>query len=390
MIDIDFGWRSVFHYGEELCGDKVETARVGGFIGVLADGMGSGVKANILSTMSAKILTTMLSQGSTVAETVETVISTLPVCSERGMNYCTFSVVRIDEDGAAKFVEFDNPTAWIIRNGQLMQLERVFRPVADKAIFESELQLVEGDWVVITSDGAVNAGTENQFSYRWTWQSVADWLCRNVEKCTSAVRLAYLLTDAVNNLYGGKPTDDVTAMVIRIPAENTVSLIYGPPADPADDERMVREFLDAKGTRIVCGGTTAKIVSRVTGEEVFSLPPEDGVENALPPLSFMDGVDLVTEGVLTMTAAWKLVEDYFTAGYSYADFEKLDAENGAAIIAKQLLEDCSLLRVFIGTARNEAYDKADIPLDLTAKIKCIEGICDALEKHGRRVERHYF
>ncbi len=389
MIDVDFGWRSIFHYGEELCGDKVETTRAGGaFVGVLADGMGSGVKANILATMSSKILSTMLSQGSTVAEAVETVISTLPVCSERGMNYCTFSVVEISETGYARLVEFDNPTAWIIRNGQLMTLERVFRPVADKAIFESEVQLIEGDWVIVTSDGAVNAGMDNNFSYRWTWKSVANWLCENVGRCSSAVRLAYSLTDAVNNLYGGRPTDDVTAMVIRIPNENAVNLMYGPPADPADDEKMVRDFLSKPGTRIVAGGTTAKIVSRVTGEEVFTLP-SDG-EDALPPLSFMDGVDLVSEGVLTMTAACKLVEEYFAAGYSYADFAKLDEENGAAIIAKQLLEDCSVLRVYIGTARNEAYDKADIPLDLTAKIKCIEGICEALEQHGRRVERHYY
>lgn len=389
MISIDFGWRSIFHYGEELCGDKVEVARVdGSFIGVLADGMGSGVKANILSTMSSKILSTMLSQGSKVAEAVETVISTLPVCSERGMNYCTFSVVKIDSSGYARFVEFDNPTAWIIRNGQLVTLERAFRPVADKAIFESELQLVEGDWVIITSDGAVNAGADNSFSYRWTWQSVGKWLCDNVGRCSSAVRLAYSLTDAVNNLYGGKPTDDVTAMVLRIPGENAVNLMYGPPADPADDERMVRDFFSGKGTRIVAGGTTAQIVSRVTGAELFTLPPE--AEDELPPLSFMDGVDLVSEGVLTMTAVCRLVEDYFAAGYSYADFDRLDEENGAAIIAKQLIEDCSVLRAFIGTARNSGYDKAEIPLDLTAKIKCIEGICDALERHGRRVERYYY
>lgn len=389
MIGVDFAWRSVFHYGEELCGDKVETARPGGgFVGVLADGMGSGVKANILSTMTSKILTTMLAQGSTVAEAVETVISTLPVCSERGLNYCTFSVAEISEEGYARFVEFDNPTAWIIRNGQLMELERAFRPVADKAIFESELQLVEGDWVIITSDGAVNAGIDNQFSYRWTWQSVAQWLCANVGKCSSAVRLAYLLTDAVNNLYGGRPTDDVTAMVIRIPEEHCVSLIYGPPKDPADDTAMVQTFLAGPGTKIVAGGTTAHIVSRVTGMELVTLPPDPDAQ--LPPVSFMDGVDLVTEGVLTMTEVRRMVDDYFAAGYSYADFARLDAQNGAAIIAKQLLEDCARLRVFIGTARNEAYDKADIPLDMTAKIQCIEGICSSLESHGRIVERYYY
>ena len=215
-ISIDYGYRSINHDGEEVCGDRVEHKRwKDGFIGVLADGMGSGVKANILSTMGSAILSTMLLGGESVESAVDVVIRSLPVCSERGMNYCTFSVVNIDKNGVAKLVEFDNPQAWIIRNRQIVQPERTLRMIEQKKIWESSIPLVEGDVIVITSEGAVNAGIDNHFSFSWNWDSVAAWLCQRTGTFHSARRLASELVEAVNNLYGGKPTDDVTAMVIR-------------------------------------------------------------------------------------------------------------------------------------------------------------------------------
>ena len=135
---IDYGWYSVNHDGEEVCGDRVVVKRdKKQFLGVLADGMGSGVKANILSSMGSTILSTMLMGGESVESAVDTVVRTLPVCSERGMNYCTFSVVTIDRDGVAVFTEFDNPQAWIIRNRQVVHPERTRRTVAGKEIWES-------------------------------------------------------------------------------------------------------------------------------------------------------------------------------------------------------------------------------------------------------------
>ncbi len=388
-INIDFGFYSINHDGEEVCGDKVETKRAAGrFIGVLADGMGSGVKANILSTMGATILSTMLMGGESVESAVEMVVRTLPVCSERGMNYCTFSVITIDDYGEAKFTEFDNPPVWIIRNRQIVQPERIGRTVGDKVIWESKLMLVEGDIMVVTSDGALNAGQSNQFSFNWTWENVAAWLSERAHNYPSALRIAVDLVEAVDDLYGGQPTDDVTAMVVRIPYDQTVNLMFGPPEYPEDDEFMVHEFMASDGSRIICGGTTSNIVARVMGTpmETMSETAADGI----PPISFMDGVDLVTEGVLTVTRAGDIMEHFFSSGYNVANFEELDAQNGAAFLAKQLLENCTSLKVFIGRAKNPAYEGKAVPLDLDMKLKAIDRICNLLQTHGRHVERYYY
>lgn len=388
-IYIDFGYRSINHDGEEVCGDRVETKRTKNlFLGVLADGMGSGVKANILSTMGSTILSTMLMGGESVESAVDMVVKTLPVCSERGLNYCTFSVVTVDESGVAHLTEFDNPQAWIIRNEQIVQLERSLRQVEGKAIWESSLPLIEGDTIVVTSDGAVNAGCNNCFSFGWTWDSVAKWLCERAGKYSSALRLATDLVAAVDNLYGNKPTDDVTAMVIRVPQAQDVNIMYGPPEYKEDDVFMVREFMDAEGYKIVCGGTTSNIVSRVLNSPLETLP--ETAADGVPPISFMADVDLVTEGVLTVSRAGDIMERYFSGGYSEGNFAELDAQNGAAFLAKQLIENCTTLRAFIGRAKNPAYEGKDVPLDLDMKLRAIERICTLLRDHGRTVEQYYY
>ena len=384
-IYVDFGYRSINHFGEEVCGDKVDVKRTENqFIGVLADGMGSGVKANILSSMGSTILSTMLLGGETVESAVDAVIRTLPVCSERGLNYCTFSVVTIDENGEASFTEFDNPQAWIIRNGQIVKPDRSLRVVSDKNIWECSLPLIEGDVIVVTSDGAVNAGANNQFSFGWTWDSVVKWLCQRAGQYPSALRLATELVGAVDNLYGNEPTDDVTAMVIRVAPEQTVDLMYGPPEYPEDDAFMVSEFMEADGAKIICGGTTAQIVSRVRNSPVETMA--ETAADGVPPISFMADIDLVTEGVLTVTRAGDIMERYLR----YGDFAELDAQNGAAFLARQLVENCTTLRVFIGRAKNPAYEGKDVPLDLDMKLKAMERICSMMRQQGKTVEQYYY
>ena len=384
-IYVDFGYRSINHFGEEVCGDKVDVKRTENqFIGVLADGMGSGVKANILSSMGSTILSTMLLGGETVESAVDAVIRTLPVCSERGLNYCTFSVVTIDENGEASFTEFDNPQAWIIRNGQIVKPDRSLRVVSDKNIWECSLPLIEGDVIVVTSDGAVNAGANNQFSFGWTWDSVAKWLCQRAGQYPSALRLATELVGAVDNLYGNEPTDDVTAMVIRVAPEQTVDLMYGPPEYPEDDAFMVSEFMEADGAKIICGGTTAQIVSRVRNSPVETMA--ETAADGVPPISFMADIDLVTEGVSTVTRAGDIMERYLR----YGDFAELDAQNGAAFLARQLVENCTTLRVFIGRAKNPAYEGKDVPLDLDMKLKAMERICSMMRQQGKTVEQYYY
>ena len=124
-IYVDAAFESLNHHGEELCGDKVEFVRQdNSFVAVLADGLGSGVKANILSTLTSKIIATMLLGGARLTDAIETIANTLPVCSERAIAYSTFTIIRVMPDGMCTIAEFDNPFVTIFRNNKLIELEK--------------------------------------------------------------------------------------------------------------------------------------------------------------------------------------------------------------------------------------------------------------------------
>ncbi|HJJ55150.1 MAG TPA: hypothetical protein O0X50_03585, partial [Methanocorpusculum sp.] len=226
----------------------------------------------------------------------------------------------------------------------------------------------------------------NEFSFSWTWDSVASWLCEHAHLYSSSRRLAAEFVDMINNLYCGHPTDDVTAMVIRIQDNEPVNIMYGPPEYPEDDTFMVREFMDNDGVNIICGGTTSNIVSRILDSPVETLT--ETAADGIPPIAFMAEADLVTEGLLTMTRAADIMERYYAA--DDFDFKELDAENGAAFLAKQLIEHCTELRAFIGRARNEGYADKNMPLDLDFKMKAIDRICDVMAKQGKKISKYYY
>lgn len=386
---IDIAYRSLNKYGEELCGDRVEIVNTGhSVIAVLADGLGSGVKANILATLTSRIISTMLSEGAAVEQAVETIVNTLPVCSVRKMAYATFSILEISDDGNGYLVEFDNPFCIYIRRGKPLELPCEYKEYAGKGIYETRFQVEPGDVISLISDGVVYAGVGETLNFGWTRESVQAWLCRACQKENSAPRLASLLAQAVDELYMGKPGDDSTVLIMKAEPRQIVNLLAGPPKDPQRDGEMVGDFMRESGKKVVCGGTSANIVARALNRKVkTSLSYEDP---SIPPIGKIEGIDLVTEGVLTMTRTAEILREYRARAADADYFRRLDEKNGAAMLAKLLLEDCTELHLFIGTAVNPAHQNPNLPADLSIKRKLIEEIAELMEKLGRRVEKNYY
>ncbi len=389
-MHIDTAYRSLNKYGEELCGDTVQVVKTSNStIAVLADGLGSGVKANILSTLSSTIISTMLQEGATVEQAVETLVSTLPVCSVRKMAYSTFSILQISDEGDGYLVEFDNPFCIFIRDGKPVELPCEYREYAGKGVYETRFRVRHGDVLALISDGVVYAGVGATLNFGWTRDSVQSWLCNACKgKDTSAPRLAANLSQAVDELYMGKPGDDSTVLIVKAEPQSTVNILSGPPKSKEDDIRMVRDFMRSSGKKVVCGGTSANIVSRVLNRKITT--SIHYVDPMIPPTASIDGIDLVAEGVLTLTKTAEILKDYSTQGANSYYFYKLDEQNGASMLAKLLLENCTELRLFIGTAINPAHQNPNLPSDLSIKIKLIQEIAQWMENLGRRVEITYY
>lgn len=388
---VDIAYRSLFHYGEELCGDMVQVVHTeDSVIAVLSDGLGSGVKANILATLTSCILATMMREGAPIEQAVETLVKTLPVCSERGLAYSTFSVLQIFDDGNAYLVEFDNPPCIYLRNNEVLELTLQQREVEGKRITESHFQVQPGDVIALISDGMIYAGAGEALNFGWNWDAVSQWFARASRKQHSAPRLASSLSQAVNELYLEKPGDDSTDLVVKIVPDSVVNLMSGPPANMGDDAVMVHDFMNSPGKKIICGGSTSNLAARVLSKSVQTLP--ETATGTIPPMGTMPGVDLVTEGVVTLGHAVELLKEYADDQLHLAAdyFERADQPNGAARIARMLLEDCTHLNLYLGTARNAAHQQAGMPVAIGHKLKVLDQLSTLLQSMGKTVDKYYY
>ena len=391
-IKVDMAYKSLNKNEEELCGDKVEILHTdNSHILILADGMGSGVKANILATMTSKILGTMFLRGIPLEECVETIAETLPVCRVRQMAYATFSILQVYDDGTAYLVEFDNPGCIFIRDGEIMKIPEQFRMIDNRRINEYHFKVKLGDAFVLISDGAINAGVGELLNFGWNWDSVAKYAQREYKKTISAMHLAAAISQACDDLYQYRPGDDTTVAVLRIGEKKLVNLMTGPAQCQEDDEGMVTDFMaDENAVKVVCGGTSANIVARVLEKEI-NVAFTGEIDPNIPPTASIEGIDLVTEGVVTMNRVLKLLEQYTRDDeIDEAFFIELDKPNGASMLANLLIEQCTDLHLFVGKAVNAAYQNTELPFQLGVRQKLVDQIEDVLKRLGKGVSVRYY
>ena len=388
-IFIDTAYKSLNKYTEELCGDRVEIIRTPEFvILVLADGLGSGVKANILSTLTSKIIATMLSNGAKVEDCVDTIASTLPICNVRHLAYSTFSILQIFYTGEVYLVEFDNPTCVFLRGNKLMEIPFENRVVSSKNIREARFQTAIGDSFVLFSDGVIHAGVGAVLNFGFQWENAAAHLQSVVQKEKTAARLALSLSQVCESLYAGKPGDDTTVAAVKILPEKVVNLFTGPPSSKEKDPELLHDFMAERGKRVVCGGSSAQIISRLLNRPVKT--SINYTDPELPPIGYIDGMDLVTEGVLTLSKTNEILTEFRKNDFEYDHIKELDRDNGASKLAKLLLEDCTRLNLFVGKAVNAAHQNPNLPVDLNIRQHIVNQLTDNLRAIGKIVNVKYY
>lgn len=389
-VSIDVAWKSLNKYQEELCGDKVEIIKTeDSDIVILADGMGSGVKANILATLTSKILGTMLYEGAEIESCVETIAKTLPICKVRKVAYATFSILQIFHNGNAYLAEFDNPSCVFIRDGKIVDYPCETREIAGKRIREYRFAVKKNDCFVLMSDGVVYAGAGSILNLQgWTWEAVAEYTLKCTKKSLSASRLAVMLSQACDELYEERPGDDTTVAVARVIERRVVNIFTGPPKAKEDDEQLMHDFIHSEGKKVIAGGTSANIAARVLGREITT--KVDSRNPDVPPMAVIDGIDLVTEGVLTLGKSLKLLKKYVNDEFDAEFFDELDADNGASRLAKLLIEECTELNLFVGTAINEAHKDSELNFELSMRQNLVEQLIRTMEKAGKHVKVKYY
>lgn len=367
-------------HSNEICGDVFMTRKVTNedrTIIVLADGLGSGTKANILASMTASMAINFSSMNAPLEHTAQIILNTLPIDRERKAGYSSFSIIDIEADGAIHLVEYGNPEMVYLRNGESISLEKAMVKIRNRyrmkqALYFSSLSGKMNDRIIVFSDGISQSGIGSKvYPFGWQVKNVRAFVENEIkqEPAISSFDLSRKLTRKAiaNDAY--RPKDDITAGVVYLRQARKLLVCTGPPFHESKDKDLASEFDTFPGSKVICGGTTANILSRelnrtIRTEISFS-------QGNLPPVSKMEKVDLITEGILTLGKTHCLLEENFRPEFTSSD--------PATMLCNQfMLHD--EIQFIVGTRVNEAHQDPTLPVELEIRRNVIKKIARELEE----------
>lgn len=379
---IEADYHQGFKYNQIVGGDVFLLHKIqqeNRIISVLSDGLGSGIKANVLATLTSTMAVNFISAYKDVTKTAETIMKTLPVCKVRKISYSTFTIVDIDRSGKTRIIEFDNPPYVLIRDNQVIFIKKdpiklKFNRYKDNELSYSEFNAKMGDRIVFFSDGISQSGMGTQtMPVGWGNEMVQEYLLKLI-KNNPEISARELAKGLVNKAYandGYKPKDDITCGVIYFRKPRKTMVMTGPPISREKDREMAEMLERFDGKKVICGGTTAKIIARELNRDVSVDMTDHDPE--IPPCCTMKGIDLVTEGTITIGKIVELLEKD-----NHNDYPR---KNGVTKTINHLL-DSDIIHFVVGTKINEAHQDPNIPVELGLRRTLIK-------RMGRLLEEKY-
>jgi len=265
-------------------------------------------------------------------------------------------------------------------------MDRESRQVIDKKINILENKLDEGDFIGIISDGVMYAGLGSSFNFGWGWDNIGLFIenILNSENETkpTAQEIVYKVITNTHKLYGGIVGDDASFAGIMLREKKSIIIFTGPPLNKEDDFKIVKRLLDFNGRKIVCGGTTGNIVGRYLNSE-----PEVDIltmTHDTPPIARLKKIDLVTEGILTMTKALDYLKEFGTDSVSLSK----NGQNGAVMLAKEIIAADSI-KFIVGQKINEYYQNPELPSQISIRKNLIKDFAVFLLEQKKEVSIEY-
>lgn len=376
-IEVDYQQKN--HDGERICGDVFLSERIKSeerTVIVLSDGMGHGVKANMLATLTSTMALNFTKEHKDVNRIADIIMNTLPVCSKRQISYSTFSIIDIEADGKTTILEYDNPETIIIRDNQF------FDPGWNTIILESEnnagkilksctFYAEKEDRIISCSDGITQSGMgSDKYPFGWGHDNLKSFTLRLIQNNPhiSANKLAGKVVNIAYQNDGYKAKDDTSCASVYFREPRKLLICTGPPYEEENDQKLAKEVKSFKGKKILCGATTADIISRELDLEIensFEFHDPD-----LPPISYMSDIDLVTEGILTLSKVNEVLKVY-NNNYMLG--------KGPADQIVKLIKESDEIQFIIGTRINIAHQDPNLPVELEIRRTVVRRIAEQLE-----------
>ena len=376
-------YRSIPKFGEEVCGDNVEIIKKENkTIVVLSDGLGSGIKANILSTLTSKIASGLLDKELPLKEILSTILATLPVCEVRGIAYATLAFLIIDQNQRLRLIEIDSPAAFLFRNNKVKKLDYQEFELEGKKVRESNFKFQRQDQLFLVSDGVTHAGIGGLLNFGLGWDGVAQEIEKTVKKSQNDLKYSInKLVKIFNTFYDDQAGDDFTIIGMKYRKKRKLNIWSGPPLKKEDDKLLAQKISAAEGKKIISGGTTAQIAARELDKELE--PGLEYYDKDIPPTSKMEGFDLLTEGLLTLNRVLFLLKKYKPGQIP------VEGKDGASRFTRLLLESDSV-KFFVGRAVNESHQSLNLPINRGIRSQIISQIGEQLRRIKKEVNIEWF
>ena len=379
---IDIACSQKKKYNQNAYGDFFASNRfpnMNRVVAVLSDGLGSGIKANILACMTSTMLLKFMENHSDIEKSCEIIMNSLPVCKVRGISYSTFSAIDCFENGKAKIVEEGNPDFIWIRNGEVLKPE--FQTIQSKDFKNRKMkvyniQLEKYDRIIFCSDGATQVAMgSKRFPLGLERSGLIKIILHKLEENPeiSSKDLSEYLVHQIELIAPNRELKDDTSILSIYCRDPRKSLIFtGPPYHQEKDSYWAKTFMEFQGKKAISGGTTANIISRELNIPVVAdISTNSG---KLPGLLKMKGVDLVTEGILTLT---KTLE-YLESG---------NPEKNAANTLMEFLLNSDVIDFLVGAQMNKAHYDPNLPIEIEIRKNIIKQMAKVLEeKYLKKVE----
>ncbi len=372
FIDVDCAQE--IKHNQYVCGDAFRSYRLidqGRLISVLSDGLGSGIKANILATMTSAMTIKFMAEGSRILRSAEIMMDSLPVCKVRKISYATFSIVDCSRNGNVHIVEEGNPEFLLVRDGKCLKVEKEIHSsekFSNRHLNFYDFKILPDDRIIICSDGVTQSGLgREEYKLGWRRKGLIEFVSSVLSKDNSIPSrvLAQKIVDKSKEIDNGLAKDDISAAVIHLRNPRSTIVFTGPPYYKNRDAEYVHIFNNFEGKKIVCGGTTANIIARDLNKAIRPQPLKEA--GKLPPISYIDGIDLVTEGIITITKAIDYLED--------GDLKQNDAA-GKLI---SIFLDSDYIEFFVGAKLNEAHYDPDLPVEIELRKNVVKRLKNILQ-----------
>ncbi len=384
-VFLEMEYKQFTKTGQAACGDDVQflaLEKENRKLVALSDGLGSGIKANVLANMTTTMALRFLQSNMDLLQSVEIIMDSLPVCEVRKISYATFSLVDLRLGGSVRITEMGNPEYIHLRGMEEVPPQKESMIVSDhwpdREVRRCETKIQSGDRIIICSDGVTQSGLGSglsEYKFGWRRSGVLEYarsqIAANPE--ISAKDLARNIARKALNITPGKCLDDITCLVLYAREPRILRILTGPPFYKEHDQEFARQAELGFEHTIICGGTTANILERELGAKTEIDLKQFRICGNLPPPGIMKGVGLATEGILTLSRVSKALEE--------GDFE--DQPLAVRNIIERIM-DHDRIEFIVGTKVNETHQDPSVPQDLELRRSVVRRIATALEQQYRK------